>query len=75
MISAVWGHCEITMKYVNGLEPGPLSLTSLTRLAIRRQVGRKDIEEGAMEELVLPRTIKNYLQYRETVPATAETVL
>lgn len=75
VISAVWGHCEITMKYVNGLEPGPLSLTSLTRLAIRRQVGRKDIEEGAMEELVLPRTIKNYLQYRETVAATAETVL
>jgi len=69
VISAVWGHCEITMKYVNGLEPGPLSLTSLTRLAIRQQVGRDNIKEGAIDRMVLPKTIKNYLHYRETDPA------
>ena len=69
VISAVWGHCEITMKYVNGLEPGPLSLTSLTRLAIRQQVGRTNIQEGVIDRMVLPKTIKNYLHYRETDPA------
>lgn len=73
VISAVWGHCEITMKYVNGLEPGPMSLTSLARHAIRQQIGQSDIETGVIDTLVLPRTIKNYLQYRETEPVSPET--
>merc|ERR1739838_1031241 len=66
VISAVWGHCEISMKYVNGLEPGPLPLMSLARLVIRQQVGKDGIEEGDIEQLNLPKTIKNYLHYRET---------
>lgn len=26
IVSCVWGHCEVTMKYVNGLDSQPLSL-------------------------------------------------
>lgn len=74
VISAVWGHCEITMKYVNGLEPGALSLTSLSRLVIRQQVGKEGVEQGDIDRLTLPRTIKNYLQYTETQPVPTETV-
>jgi len=36
IVSAVWGHCEITMRYLAGLEPGPLSLLSMARLRIRQ---------------------------------------
>ena len=75
VISAVWGHCEITMRYVNGLERGPLSLCSLARLSVRQAVGRQRIESGVMEEMVLPRTIKNYLHYRETQPTSPDSLL
>lgn len=26
VVSCVWGHCEVTMKYVNGLDSQPLTL-------------------------------------------------
>lgn len=74
VISAVWGHCEISMRYVNGLEPGPLPLMSLARLVIRQQVGKDGIEEGEIEELNLPKTIKNYLHYRESGQSVSEIV-
>merc|ERR1719414_527750 len=35
MVSAVWGHCEITMKYLGGLDPEPLPLLDLCRRVIR----------------------------------------
>jgi len=72
VISAVWGHCEISMKYLNGLEPGPLPLMSLSRLVIRQQVGKDGIEDGHIEKLNLPKTLKNYLQYRESFHAISE---
>jgi len=74
VISAVWGHCEISMKYVNGLEPGPLPLMSLARLVIRQQVGKDGIDEGDIEQLNLPKTIKNYLHYRESCQAISELI-
>ncbi len=102
IVSAVWGHCEITMRYRNGLEPGPLSLLSLARLGIRGAIfsaaagcdddGRKtkkaddagrdeEEEEDAaaakeakkkelgrkVERLVLPRSMKQYLLYEDTM--------
>ena len=72
VISAVWGHCEISMKYVNGLEPGPLSLMSLSRLVIRQTITKEAIDEGDLNKLNLPKTLKNYLQYRESVHAISE---
>jgi len=67
VISAVWGHCEITMKYVGGLEPGPVSLMSLCRLSVRQSVGKKNLEEGRLEKLQLPKAIKNYLHHKDTI--------
>lgn len=29
IVSAVWGHCEITMRYLNGLDPNPLPLADI----------------------------------------------
>jgi len=74
VISAVWGHCEISMKYVNGLESGPLSLMSLSRLVIRQKIGKDGITEGDINSLNLPKTLKNYLRYQESVYAVSETL-
>jgi hypothetical protein len=35
MVSAVWGHCEVTMKYMNGIPNEPLSLEHQLRHRIR----------------------------------------
>ncbi|CAF4590109.1 unnamed protein product, partial [Rotaria magnacalcarata] len=40
MVSSVWGHCEITMRYINGLEPEPLQLMDTCRRVIRKRLGR-----------------------------------
>ena len=61
IVSAVWGHCEITMRYLAGLQPGPLSLINLSRLCIRQSVGKQGIEAGAIDDLMLPRSMKNYI--------------
>ncbi|XP_043224284.1 protein gustavus-like isoform X3 [Amphibalanus amphitrite] len=63
IVSAVWGHCEITMKYVNGLSPEPLPLADLCRRAIRQQLGRQRL--GRIKELNLPATVNNYLLYKD----------
>jgi len=65
IVSAVWGHCEITMKYLGGLEPEPLPLMDLCRRVIRQQVGRSAIEQGKLEALNLPKAIRDYLEYRD----------
>jgi len=65
IVSAVWGHCEITMKYLGGLEPEPLPLMDLCRRVIRQQVGRSAIEQGRLEALNLPKAIRDYLEYRD----------
>ena len=64
IISAVWGHCEITMRYLNGLEGGPLSLLNLSRLKIRQCLGKERLEEEEINNLVLPRSMKSYLKYQ-----------
>lgn len=70
MISAVWGHCEITMKYLGGLDPEPLPLMDLCRRVIRQQITKERIEQGKIEDLNLPKSIKDYLAYKDRVKAT-----
>ena len=84
MVSAVWGHCEITMKYLGGLDrksrwikilkkkylpnkifsAEPLPLMDLCRRVIRQTINKERIEQGKIAELNLPKTIKNYLMYK-----------
>merc|ERR1712139_218295 len=56
IVSAVWGHCEITMKYVGGLDPEPLTLTDLCRRVVRQTVGKHRLER--LDELNLPPALK-----------------
>jgi len=62
IVSAVWGHCEITMKYVGGLDPEPLTLTDLCRRVVRQTVGKHRLER--LDELNLPPALKSYLLYQ-----------
>merc|ERR1719510_2942967 len=65
MVSAVWGHCEITMKYLGGPDPEPLPLMDLCRRVIRQTISKERIEQGKIAELNLPKTIKDYLEYKD----------
>lgn len=56
IVSAVWGHCEITMKYIGGLDPEPLPLMDLCRRVISQRIG-----ERGPDELNLPTALKNYI--------------
>lgn len=67
IVSTVWGHCEISIKYMGGLDPGPVPLMDLCRHAIRCQVGRKQIDAGSMERLNLPKPIKMFLNYKDKI--------
>uniref|UniRef100_H3D9Z2 SplA/ryanodine receptor domain and SOCS box containing 4a n=1 Tax=Tetraodon nigroviridis TaxID=99883 RepID=H3D9Z2_TETNG len=62
IVSAVWGHCEVSIRYVNGLDPEPLPLMDLCRRAARLALGRERIHH--IDALPLPQTLKNYLQYQ-----------
>lgn len=63
IVSAVWGHCEITMKYINGLDPNPLPLADLCRRVIRQKIGKQRLNE--INKLELPNVIKNFLLYKQ----------
>jgi SPRY domain-containing SOCS box protein 1/4 len=63
IVSAVWGHCEITMRYLNGLDPNPLPLIDLCRRCIRQKVGKHRLDE--VNKLNLPNSIKNFLLYKQ----------
>ncbi|KZC11477.1 SPRY domain-containing SOCS box protein 1, partial [Dufourea novaeangliae] len=64
IVSAVWGHCEITMKYIGGLDPEPLPLMDLCRRVIRQRIGKHRLEEK-IQLLNLPQAMKTYLLYRD----------
>ncbi|XP_018912944.1 protein gustavus isoform X2 [Bemisia tabaci] len=64
IVSAVWGHCEITMKYIGGLDPEPLPLMDLCRQVIRQRVGKFELEER-IQSLNLPPALTTYLLYRD----------
>uniref|UniRef100_S4P5P4 Gustavus n=3 Tax=Pararge aegeria TaxID=116150 RepID=S4P5P4_9NEOP len=63
VVSAVWGHAEITMKYIGGLDPEPLPLMELCRRVIRQRVGRARLRAAA-SRLSLPPALTAYLLYR-----------
>lgn len=63
IVSAVWGHCEITMKYINGLDPNPLPLSDICRRTIRRRIGKERLNE--VNKLNLPTVIKNFILYKQ----------
>lgn len=63
IVSAVWGHCEITMRYVNGLDPNPLPLVDLCRRTIRQRIGKDRLDQ--VNKLNLPNAIKNFLLYKQ----------
>ncbi|CAN8016337.1 protein gustavus isoform X1 [Ixodes scapularis] len=63
VVSAVWGHCEITMKYIGGLDPEPLPLKDICRRVIRQRVGKSRL--GRVPELNLPTALKAYLLYQD----------
>ncbi|XKL60127.1 hypothetical protein PGB90_001143 [Kerria lacca] len=64
IVSAVWGHCEITMKYIGGLDPEPLPLMDLCRRIIRQQFNKDQLEEK-ISQLNLPPSLVCYLLYKE----------
>ncbi|XP_060522433.1 protein gustavus isoform X3 [Cylas formicarius] len=64
IVSAVWGHCEITMRYIGGLDPEPLPLMDLCRRVIRQRLGKAHLEEKVMG-LQLPQALQTYLLYRD----------
>merc|ERR1712127_849295 len=65
IVSAVWGHAEITMKYVNGMDPNPLPLVDLARRCVRQSVGKPGLDEKIISISGLPNVIKNFLIYRQ----------
>jgi len=62
IVGAVWGHCEITMRYIGGLDPEPLPLMDLARRAIRQQLGKDKLHN--VHKLPLPNPLKSYLLYQ-----------
>ncbi|OQR69617.1 SPRY domain-containing SOCS box protein 1-like [Tropilaelaps mercedesae] len=63
IVSAVWGHCEITMKYIGGLDPEPLPLKDICRRVIRQQLGKHRLNRAS--ELNLPTALKSYVLYQD----------
>ncbi|XP_013771863.2 protein gustavus-like [Limulus polyphemus] len=63
VVSAVWGHCEITMKYIGGLDPEPLPLKDVCRRVIRQRIGKSHLNQ--IHELNLPTALKSYLLYQD----------
>ncbi|XP_030041710.1 SPRY domain-containing SOCS box protein 1 [Microcaecilia unicolor] len=62
VVSAVWGHCEIQMRYVNGLDPEPLPLMDLCRRSVRQALGKERLTD--IFALPLPVSLKSYLLYQ-----------
>uniref|UniRef100_A0A0N4ZXL5 B30.2/SPRY domain-containing protein n=1 Tax=Parastrongyloides trichosuri TaxID=131310 RepID=A0A0N4ZXL5_PARTI len=62
IVSAVWGHCEITMKYMGGIPPEAPTLLSTSRKAIRKHFGRKNMHR--IPDLNLPSSCIDYLMYK-----------
>ncbi|XP_054159131.1 protein gustavus-like isoform X3 [Oppia nitens] len=65
IVSSVWGHCEISMKYIGGLDPEPLPLKELCRQVIRREVGKSRFNSLKAEQLSLPKPLMSYLLYQD----------
>jgi len=58
-LSCVWGHAEVTLKYVGGLDPEPRQLTDVCFRTIRSQLGKSRLDR--INELNLPPLLKSKL--------------
>ena len=62
VVSCVWGHCEVTMRYLNGLGPWPLTLKEQARRCIRANTRQRiDTPFNNLRELPLPPSLKKYI--------------
>lgn len=67
MVSTVWGHCEITLKYIGGLNSGdPFLLKNVCRRVIRKHIGVHDMERR-VRKLDLPKSLFAYLLYKDRI--------
>jgi len=62
-IATVWGHCEINMRYIGGLDPEPLRLLELCRSVVRKKLGKKNLKD--VDNLPIPGQMKEYLLYQK----------
>uniref|UniRef100_A0AC35TVA9 SPRY domain-containing SOCS box protein 1 n=1 Tax=Rhabditophanes sp. KR3021 TaxID=114890 RepID=A0AC35TVA9_9BILA len=62
IVSAVWGHCEISLNYLGGLQPEPPRLIAVCRKTIRHHMGKEHVHN--IEGLPIPPNLKNYLQFK-----------
>ncbi|XP_039619717.1 SPRY domain-containing SOCS box protein 2-like [Polypterus senegalus] len=61
-VSAVWGNCEVSLRYRNGLQPQPSSLQQLCRLSVRSALGPSRLD--GVSALPLPLAMKKYVLYQ-----------
>lgn len=59
IVSCVWGHCEVTMRYVNGLNSKPLSLKELARRSVRESLPEMR-RSGDHENIPIPPKLAKY---------------
>ena len=55
------GDCEITMKYLGGMDQAPTPLMFLCRRAVKSAVGTDGIEKGDLDKLNMPNIVRKYL--------------
>jgi len=65
IVSTVWGHCEISIKYVGGLDSQPMPLMDLCSSVVRQNMGSK-LDEENLEKLCLPKTVTKYLDLKDS---------
>ncbi|XP_031568306.1 protein gustavus-like [Actinia tenebrosa] len=65
VVSAVWGHCEIAMYYIGGLDPEPQPLQDLCRRTIRKSIGKEHLNKANINTLPIPTSMKQYLLYQQ----------
>jgi len=64
VVSTVWGHCEVKLRYMGGLEGGVVGLKELARSVIRNALSRNSSELAEqLESLGLPTRLRKYLKY------------
>jgi len=57
-VSCVWGHCEVTLKYIN-FSGTPLTLKELARRSVRLALPSREI--ATISKLVLPASLQRFL--------------
>ena len=59
IVNVVWGHAEVTYKYLGGLASEPIYLMGLCRRTIRKSVGEENMRN--VNKLPLPSLIQKYI--------------